>query len=151
MAGTQIQVNAKDLQQLARMLNLASLMSFSDLMKSIGASMEGATKTRFEKTEDPDGKQWKDWSPKYAKRARRDSRRSVLMGPTARLQESISFEVDVDAVYVGSTMIYARVHQLGYKKRNIPARPYLGVGDEDVSIISEDLQKFLAKESGGLL
>lgn len=151
MAGTQIQVNAKDLQQLSHMLNLASFMSFDELMKSIGTSLEGSTKTRFEKKEDPDGKQWKSWSPKYAKRARKDSRRSVLMGPTARLQESISFEVDAGAVYVGSSMIYARVHQMGYKKKNIPARPYLGVGSEDVSIIAEDLQKFLAEQSGGLL
>lgn len=151
MAGSLITVKSNDLQRLADMLNKTSFMQFSDLMHSIGESLEGSAKTRFETKKDPEGKPWKEWSPKYARRARKDSRRSVLMGPTARLQESISFEVDTDAVYVGSTMIYARVHQQGWKKKNIPERPYLGIGDTDVQILSEDLQEFLTTESGGLL
>ena len=44
---------------------------------------------------------------------------------------------------VGSAMEYAGVHQWGYKPKNIPARPYLGLSSDNIADLTELAEIFL--------
>ncbi len=80
-----------------------------------------------------------------------------LIGETGNLSQQIHWRVDADALLVGSTMEYAATQQFGAEqgafgrdKRNhpipwgdIPARPFLGVSDQDASKIMSIVNEYL--------
>lgn len=117
------------------------------LYDAIGAAMVVSTQMRFERQESPDGNPWPP------------SLRAILEGgetlrESGRLYGSLTHQADADGVEWGTDVIYAAVHQfgativpksagalhfrlpgdLGWVTRQsvtIPARPYLGVDDDD--------------------
>ena len=67
----------------------------------------------------------------------------------SHLKDSIDYAATSDKVMVGSNLPYARIHQLGGKtgkghKVDMPARPYLGVSEEDMDEVRETMADFLA-------
>ena len=118
------------------------------LMTHIGMAMKAGTVRRFSEGVDPEGKAWepskktiKTESPaKKAKGKKKVAAKKKAHGKTlvdtAHLKKSISFNASPFAVFVGSVLPYARIHQLGGKagrgrKVTIPARPYLGISKDD--------------------
>lgn len=70
---------------------------------------------------------------------------------SARLRNSISSRASGTKIYVGTNLVYARIHQMGGnagrgKKVTIPARPFLGISKEDQNEIARIIEKKL-KES----
>jgi len=59
--------------------------------------------------------------------ARKDKKPHALLIKSGDLRQSLHHEVQGDTVRIGSPKAYAAVHQLGGKKRPIPARPFLPV------------------------
>ncbi|MEH6776478.1 MAG: phage virion morphogenesis protein [Cereibacter changlensis] len=136
-----------DLGGLAPARDLLSRISALDLDQlggeEIGALLENSTKRRLqdEKT-DPDGNRWVAWSATYD--ATRDhGTHSLLIGEN-HLLTSIQHFSNSEAVRIGSNLIYAAIHQFGAdpakahegslpgaEGAGIPARPYLGVSEED--------------------
>ena len=56
-------------------------------------------------------------------------------------------------VEVGSALVYAAIHQLsgaGTKRPNIPARPYLGVSDQDEQDLADAVETFWTRSLGGV-
>lgn len=49
------------------------------------------------------------------------------------------------SVLVGADREYAGVHQWGYKPKNIPARPYLGLSSDDIADLTELAEIFLKR------
>lgn len=76
----------------------------------------------------PDGAAWADWSEDYA--ATRHGGHSLLQGRN-HLLTSIQPFATADAAIVGSNLAYAAVHQGGSEDGDTPARPYLGLSDEN--------------------
>lgn len=151
MAGSELSLDIRELEKISDAFMRASSMNMKELLKVIGVEEEGQIKERFESKEDPDGNKWDVWSDRYRKRqSEKNPAASVLMGSNARLQESITFKATSYGVVWGSVLIYARVHQKGFDENNIPARPYLGIGEEDELLIGETVESFIRKESGGL-
>lgn len=152
MAGSDWELDVRELEKIRDAFMRLSSVKLEELLQVIGVEEEGQIKERFERKKDPDGDPWKSWSEKYAARqAAKGKGASILMGSRARLRESISFEATSYGIVWGSVLIYARVHQEGYEEKNIPARPYLGIGEEDELLITETVEDFMRKESGGLL
>jgi phage gpG-like protein len=54
-------------------------------------------------------------------------------------------EVVGDEVEIGSNLIYAATHQMGDEERNIPARAYLGLSDDDESELQEVIDDFISR------
>lgn len=123
-----------------------------EVKKAIAEGILARTHRRFEESRAPDGTPWPPLSPAtLAKEVRpRDrlkrggisaaaQRRMALRKPlvvTARLKNSISWKVVGNRIYVGTNLEYARIHQFGGyagrgRKVRIPARPYLGLTEED--------------------
>lgn len=119
------------------------------LMTKIGQAMKGQTVRRFHAGVSPEGEAW---AP--VKNPRKDSKGQPRKGAakplvdTGRLRNSISFSASAFDVHVGSNVVYARIHQLGGqagrgRKVTIPARPYLGLSEEDQEEIAALVQEHL--------
>jgi phage virion morphogenesis protein len=113
----------------------------------VGAALVTSTQFRFDRGQDPDGN---PWPPSI--RALTEGGRTLT--DSARLAQSVTHAADNAGVEVGTDVAYARTHQFGavIRARNadrlafrlpgglgfrrpeevtIPARPFLGVDEDD--------------------
>ena len=112
------------------------------LMESVGEALRSGTIERFDAEEDPQGKKWKP-------SARAMAGGGKTLDKESHLKDSIDYAATSDKVMVGRNLPYARIHQLGGKtgkghKVDMPARPYLGVSEEDMDEVRETMADFLA-------
>ena len=123
------------------------------LMTNIGMAMKGQTTRRFQAGEGPDGAAWKPLAgprkPRAGEKKKKPGRVQVLVN-TGHLRDTISFSATPSEVHVGSNKLYARIHQLGGKagrgrKVTIPARPYLGLSEDDQAEIAALVAEHLAE------
>ena len=137
MAGVAVEA---DFDVAARALSRLSEDNIALVSYEIGALIEDQTKLRIadEKTA-PDGTRWAPWSARYA--ATRNTgnaiRHSLLVGE-GDLRDSIQNFTPGTAAVVGTPLIYGATHQFGSANGAIPARPYLGLSDDNRLAI-EDL------------
>jgi phage virion morphogenesis protein len=126
-----------------------------ELMENVGEVLVGSVKKRFAQGKDPEGNQWKP--------VRRGG--SPLVD-TGSLRDSIEYAVAGGTVLVGSNKPQALIHQKGgtikpkkgkylkfkgldgkdvfVKEVTIPARPYLGINDEDIAEVKGTIVDWLA-------
>lgn len=130
-------VNTKDLERLnKRMADMADA-DHEALLDSVGNLLANSARERISDTKiTPDGAAWDAWSEGYAKT--RNSGQSLLQSE-GDLLDSIGHEVTGDSVLIGSNLVYAGVHDLGFAKKNIPARTYLGISVEDEEAIAGEI------------
>ena len=166
MAAASVSFDLKEVDSVKKLLANAALDSADrgKLLQSIGVEMEAQTQERFDTQKSPDGDSWKALAQKttayYASKGW--AARSILVGEGS-LRDSIASEVQGGAwsTLVGATMEYAAVHQFGaeikpksakalfvpgyglLQKATIPARPYLGVSQDDAKAIEAAAAKFL--------
>lgn len=145
----------------------AAAGAFSNLrpmLTEIGETVITQTQLRFVDSESPDGSKWAPLSAVTLARRRKgngpnkDGPQPLL--DNRRLFSSIDKRVDANSVFVGTNVIYARMHQFGaakgafgvgkYKRRkgsfpipwgNVPARPFLGFGQDDQAEIIGIIQR----------
>lgn len=129
------------------------------LMESIGDALVSGTLKRFDAEEDPQGRKWEP-------SGRASEEGGQTLTSKGRLRDSIDRVATPDKVMVGSNLAYARIHQEGgiitpknakklvftgrggkkvaVDKVTIPARPYLGVSEEDLDDVKAAMTDFLA-------
>ena len=164
----QVSFDLKEVDSVRKMLAEAALDSNDRqrLLGSIGVEMETQTRERFDTQRSPEGDTWKALAQKtqeyYTSKGK--GHRSLLVGE-GTLRDNITSNVQEGAssVLVGATMEYAAVHQFGATitpktakalmvpgygmlgKVEIPARPYLGVSQNDAGVIVSLVSEFLGK------
>lgn len=147
-----LEIDLSRLLPIRRRLELLSRLRMDQLLEVLGSEQESQVRRRIheEKTA-PDGEKWDEWSEGYA--ARRPSR-GGLLELDGGLVESIAYALDGDTLVVGSDLVYARVHQEGSVygplqkgQGRIPARPYLGVSDDNLEDLGELVIKFIEGEA----
>lgn len=138
-------IDLRQLLPLRRRLMLLSDLRLERLFDILGSEIEGQTRRRLtsEKT-DPAGESWHEWTEAYA--AVRP-KRGGLLDLDGGLVDSIAYETSSDAITVGSNLVYALVHQDGDEDLGIPARPYLGVSDENLADLGQLVIDFIAREA----
>lgn len=91
---------------------------------------------------------------------KRSGAKKPLVGESKSLSTTIHYRADRTSVAVGSPMEYAAVHQFGAHRGafgktrrgapipwgDIPARPFLGLSDEDRGRIAAALQRYMTAE-----
>ena len=129
------------------------------LMESIGEALVSGTLKRFDAEEYPQGNKWEP-------SGRASEEGGQTLTDTGRLRRSIDYAATAGKVMVGSNLAYARIHQEGgiitpknakklvftgrggkkvaVDKVTIPARPYLGVSEEDMDDVKAAMTDFLA-------
>lgn len=133
---------------------LARLENPAPALNEIGENMANSTMERFSTGTAPDGSPWAENSPVtvaiYGGLFASVGRKKPLVGESRRLSGEISYQVDRNAVEIGSAMPYADMQQWGGKKAqwphlwgDIPARPYLGISDADEANILDIIKSYL--------
>ncbi len=144
-----------------RLSNLAdSGHNLTPLFQDIGEYLVRSTKERFNTQTDPSGKPWAPLSEEY--RARKKQNRDKILTLSRDLGGSVAFRAARDHVDVGTRPIYSGTHQFGAAKGSfgstskgspipwgdIPARPFLGLSDEDEREITLIVVDYLAEALG---
>lgn len=128
------------------------------LLMEIGEDLAESTKMRFATSTAPDGNPWAKNSEAtigiYDGLFANDVRgnKKPLVGETHRLANDIAWQLyGEDSVVIGSPMPYASMQQFGGTKAqwphlwgDIPARPYLGVSDDDHQTILDLMDSYFA-------
>jgi len=149
---------------------LRKIRGFAELDKkkinaAIGEGVRESTLERFKTSKGPDDKTWKT-----SIRAATEGGRTLVQ--TAQLRNSIRSKSDASGFAVGTNAKHAATHQFGEQGRtirarraktlrfqvggrwvskkkvkiNIPARPYLGLSDDDMQEIKGTVEDFIARE-----
>lgn len=148
-----------ELQELTKKLTGLSKINRIGLMKNISEGLRTSTLDRFRSTKSPEGK---PWEPSI----RAQEGQGITLTKTGLLKTSIKSEADATGAAIGTNSIYAATHQFGDEGRtirakrgkylrfkvkgrwvnvekvtvNIPARPYLGISDEDMEDIRDEME-----------
>lgn len=153
MAGSVVTIQDDELKALCSRLNSMALKPSErkELLGSIGVEMETQTKERFATKETPAGDDWADIAEStknyYQKKFGTKNPGNGTLWRQGSLMDSITSEVNSWSVVVGATKVYATVHQYGWKERNIVARPYLGLSNEDKADIIGIINGFLDRRN----
>lgn len=146
---------------------LRKIRSFSELDRkkinaSLGAAMRSSTLKRFKRSQGPDGRKWKT----SIRAATEDGKTLIDSG---QLRSSIRTRSDASGFAVGTNAKHAATHQFGEKGRTIraknkkvlrfrvdgqwiskkkvritiPARPFLGLSDDDMEEIQATVEDFI--------
>lgn len=168
-------VEIKDEAVTAALMRLSAAVGDKlPLMQEIGDILVDSTKQRFGAGVSPEGVKWAPKSPTTlaAYGARKSNRIDIrpLFGPSGMLSRQIFSEAQSDQVEVGSNRVYAAVMQfgaaqgefgafIGKDKRgrdhfhhlpwgNIPARPFLGISEQDTVNITGAISDWLSQAVG---
>lgn len=135
---------------------LAALASedFQEILESIGSAVESQTRLRLaDEKASPDGAPWSPWSTSYART--RTGKHSLLVSE-GDLLDSIQYELNGDELEVGSNLVYAATHQFGDRRKafgkidvTYPARPFLGLSQQNEKDLTALIEEGLAKLVGG--
>jgi len=148
---------------------LRKLKSFSDIDKKkinnvLGEAMVTSTNERFKLGKDPQGRKWKT-----SIRAEEEGGKTLIK--SAVLKNSIHSQADASSFAVGTNVKYGATHKFGDKRTirarnkktlrfkvdgqwiskkkvtvNIPARPFLGLSDDDMREIKATVEDIMGKE-----
>lgn len=136
-----VELDASQLDALVRRLSSLAHPPLTSLLEAIGADLESGTHKRLSVTKaDSGGAPWTPWSPGYA--ARRPQKGGIL-DLDGQLVDTIAWELEQDAVSVGSPMVYAMTHQAGDPSRGIPERAFLGISDDDAKAINDTVSTWM--------
>lgn len=143
------------------------------LQQNLGELLVQRTNRRFDTGTGPFGVPWAPLNPQYAKEKRRGGplvKTGELAGKVGGL--GIVYQIAGDDLLVGTDRPHARVHQFGATIRpktaaalifsmggvtvfadevTIPARPFLGIDDDDRTEILAEVEDWLDFMAGGVL
>ena len=165
MPGTSIRLDG-DVSALLRRMRAYSELDRKNLNAALAETARESTLERFRQSKGPDGKRWKT-----SIRAAAVGGKTLI--DTAQLRNSIKSYSDEKGFAVGTNVKHAATHQFGEPGRTIrarrakalrfqvggkwvskkqvkiriPARPFLGLSDEDMQEIKATAEEFLQGES----
>lgn len=165
MPGTSIRLDG-DVSALLRKLRSYSEIDRKGLNAALAETARESTLERFRQSRDPEGRRWKT-----SIRAATTGGRTLI--DSAQLRNSIKAESDETGFAVGTNVKHAATHQFGDTGRtirakkakalrfrvggrwvskkqvrvSIPARPFLGISDEDMQEIKSTVEDFIGREN----
>lgn len=146
-----IQVNDAEVRQLlARLAERTS--NLRPPMAAIGEIVVESVQRNFEEHRSPDGKTWAPLSDRYArwKSTKKGRNLSDILLLNRVLMGSIHHRAERDRVAIGTNIVYGAIHQFGGRTgrghaATMPARPFLGVRDDDWVEIRDVILKHIKK------
>lgn len=117
------------------------------LMKNIAGIMADAVEENFEQEGRPD--KWQELAESTIKKRKKTKHwQGRILQVEGQLATSITTQYDSESAIIGSNLEYATIHQLGgqagkNKKVKIPPRPYLKLGEKELSNINTEIKKYL--------
>ncbi|MEL6853503.1 MAG: phage virion morphogenesis protein [Cyanobacteria bacterium J06607_13] len=132
-----VQYDDRDVQRLLTD-GIIRLRDLTAPMQEIGETLVLSTDERFEREEDPQGRRWKDITPRTRARKRAMGRINKILQDTGTGRASINYRAGKFKVSVGTPIDYMADHQLG---RGQDRREFLGISQDDrreiIAILSD--------------
>lgn len=104
----------------------------------IGEGLLNSTDDRWEQQVDPDGNPWEPLDPKY--QARKEKNADKILVLEGFMRDTLAYNTSPNSMEMGTNLIQGATHQFGDDDRGIPARPFLGVSEDDEQMIQDILQ-----------
>lgn len=133
----------------------ASASNLTPLFAEIGSALEESTRQRFTTERAPDGQPWEPIDPDWLATKKARGFNAGILKMRGDLANSIHYEASSDYVeIIAGPTEYAAVHQFGGQAgrrgaSNLPARPFLGVSDDDLAEIRDAADSYLEKATRG--
>lgn len=164
MAGTSIRLDG-DVSALLRKMRAYSEIDRKSLNAALAETARESTLERFRQSRDPSGRRWKT-----SIRAAATGGKTLI--DSSQLRNSIKSYSDEKGFAVGTNVKHGATHQFGDSgrtiraktkkglrfqvggrwvtkkqvKASIPARPFLGLSDEDMEEIKATVEEFVGRE-----
>jgi len=136
----------------------AATQNPAPVLAQIGEYLRNSTSDRFKSQTGPDGAPWQALSQWYRDGKAKNADKILTLDGNLR---RIVYQVSSDEVQVGSPMEYAAIHQFGgvikparakalkfgggyVASVTMPARPFLGVSDDDAVEVASLVSDYLA-------
>lgn len=117
----------------------------SEPLADIGEGLLLSHRDRWDAQESPEGEPWAQLSEKY--RARKPRHADEILRLNDDLRDTLDYQVDPQALYFGTPMVYGAAHQFGRPEINLPERRVLGLSDGDKHSVLETLEGYLVIEA----
>jgi len=144
-ASNDIQIDDQSVRDGLRRLRSAT-GDLTPFFQDLGESLLNSTRARFRSQTAPDGSPWAALSTGYVRRKKRN--RDKILTLSGRLSGTLRYRARPDELQLGTSLIYGATHQFGRPEKHIPARPFLGLSDDDQRTISATLRAHLARAAG---
>lgn len=143
MAGSFLEITVDDRELSAALQKLqAKLGDLAPVFRDLGEHLLTSTRERFSSQTGPDGRSWPALSPDYAKH--KPKNKDKILTLDGFLRGLMAVQVSPTALKVGTPLIYGATHQFGDPRRSIPARPFLGLSDQDRADTLDILSEWLS-------
>ena len=157
MAGARIQIDFDGADRVSEALKrLADAgANLVEPLSEIGELLITSHEERWREERAPDGTPWKPLSEDYRQwKERKRPGRTILVFDDI-LRGTLRYEVDRDELRFGTDRPYGARHQFGFdgpdslgRSISTPARPWLGLSDDDEDAILDTLRDYLVSEVG---
>ncbi|MGO2354644.1 MAG: phage virion morphogenesis protein [Marinomonas foliarum] len=147
--GIRIELDNSEIQKaLQKLSQIGSDMPAA--MLEISEYLHERTRDHFDNEQEPDGTPWATLSPETLERKQKQgvSVNKILHGETLDLRDTIFAFHSANEAGVSTgpgTEAYAATQQFGDDDRNIVARKYFGLGDEDETEIIDIIHDHLSR------
>lgn len=138
-----IEIDDREIREGLRALE-GKLGDLRPVFQDLGEALLNSTRRRFETQTAPDGSPWAALSPGYKKRKKKHL--ILILTLNGYLRGTLNYQATRDELRVGTPMIYGAAHQFGRPDINLPARPFLGLSDDDSAMILDTLSEWLLAE-----
>lgn len=135
---------------------LTGMGDMTDAMNEIGAYLRDSTKDRFADEKSPEGVAWAARSPvTLARYLATNASFGGILHKTGDMGGTIKHEYGPDFAEVGSNSVQSGMMQFGGTRAayphlwgDIPARPFLGISDEDEGNVIDIIDEYLTGRLG---
>jgi len=144
-------------EAIKRLDDLQKTIRGREIMKRVGDFVVEKSKDRifYRENKAPDGSAWESLAASTIKHkiAAKKDHQGMLMHEGDLWKRIVHQNVTEDSVTIGSSMLYARIHQKGGmagrgRKVRIPARPYLGLTEDQKKLLEEKVTLWIKKLIG---
>lgn len=142
MAGAFIQIDIDDRQVTAVLTELiARGEDLKPALREIGEYLDLAHRERWDRERAPDGTPWAPLKPATQARKKRNAGKILVLD--GYLRDQLRYQASSDRLEFGTDRVYGATHQFGRPEAGIPARPFLGLSEEDERQVLEILTEYL--------
>lgn len=141
MAGTSFRIDFHEMIAMDGRLVAAAARAedLSPLMDAIGQAMETSTHDRFDSETDPQGVPWEP-----SQRVKAFGGKTLTLA--GHLDNSVTHIFSANDTEIGSNLVYARPHDLGWPEGHLPQRQFIGLGGDDEQTIVELAADYLLED-----
>jgi phage virion morphogenesis protein len=133
-------IKSNEVQALFKQLGF-NTQNIKPALFKIGAMLEDASENAF----DRQGPGWKSLKPSTKKQRARKGHTGKILQRSGALANSVTSQIKGNAVFIGSNLEYARAHQLGNRRNNLPKREYLILSEAELRKSNFILSKHMVR------